>query len=357
METCQIKQRGGRRRRHENRGIPSVLRQCRIPKGKGDYRTLGIPTVLDRVIQQAIAQVISPLVEPHFSECSHGYRPHRSAQGAIKQFHEMAKKRGKNCTVVDCDLKQFFDTVNHQIMMQKLRDYLADEALLGLIHRYLKAGAITPTGNYVSSPEGVPQGGPLSPLLANILLNQLDNELHRREHDFVRYADDFVILCNSPKAGTRILKSISFYLDRILRLRVNVIKSRVVKLKEASFLGFRILRNKIRWTKQAQQKLKHSIKSLTGRSCGVSIRRRMRLLYWKQWKRPRTRRRNLLKLGASKDTVKMATRSRKALWRICNIEVVRFAMPNKWLANQGLVSLSDQWVKARYGTQESTKTT
>ena len=177
----------------------------------------------------------------------------------------------------------------------------------------------------------------------------------------------------------------------MLKLTVNVNKSRVVALKEASFLGFRILRNRIRWTENAQKKLKYQVKFLTGRSRGVSIqrvyhelrmfltgyanyymlgityaetreldhwiRRRMRLLYWKQWKRLRTRRRNLLKLGASKDTVKLATRSRKALWRICNVEVVRFAMPNKWLEEQGLVSLSDQWVKARYGAQESKKTT
>lgn len=385
-ETMMQKLRGGRYR-------PSPVKQCRILKSKGKknggYRVLGIPTVLDRVIQQAIAQVLSPFYEMQFSDHSYGYRPHRNALGAVEKMHHYALSRTNKCHVVDCDLKAFFDTVDHQKLMVKLRENVADRELLELLVKYLKAGAITAEGTFIKTPQGVPQGGPLSPLLANILLDELDSELESRGHDFVRYADDFVIMCESPRAGARILESVSEYLRIKLKLIVNTTKSKVVQLKDACFLGFKIYRRKIRWTEEAKKRFKSEVKRLTSRTRGVAagvvyydlrnylrgalnyylsgvtfrevreldqwIRRRVRLYYWKQWGRPRARRLNLIKLGAPRDKVKLASRSRKGAWRICNIEIVRNAMTNAWLEDQGLHSLEAQWVNARY-PQGSTKT-
>ncbi len=250
------------------------------------------------------------------------------------------------CPAVDCDLKAFFDTVDHQKLMARLRGRVADPALLALILRYLKAGAITREGRYEEQLGGVPQGGPLSPLLANILLDELDLELEERGHKFVRYADDFIILCRSQRAGQRILRSVRRFLSDRLKLIVNEAKSRVVKLAEASFLGFGIVRRRVRWTAKSLGRFKAQVRQITRRTRGHSpksviaelatyvrgafnyygpgvafgeareldrwFRRRARLYYWKQWGRPRTRRRKLLKLGVGRDEGKRLT---EPLWR------------------------------------------
>ena len=352
---------------------PSPVRRVEIDKDGGGKRALGIPTVLDRLIQQAIAQVLTPLYDPTFSEHSHGFRPMRSAHGAIREMLEEGNKMGTRCHVVDCDLQAFFDTVCHQKLMSRLRQRTTDLGLLALILKYLKAGAISREGKYEESLGGVPQGGPLSPLLANVLLDELDDQLEERGHSFVRYADDFVILCRSQRAGQRILRSVRRFLADKLKLIVNEAKSRVVKLAEASFLGFKIVRRKVRWTAKSQKKFKAKVKQITKRRRGHSpklviaelaqyvrgafnyyepgvgfgeareldrwMRRRVRLYYWKQWGRPRTRRRKLLKLGIRRDEVHMASRSRKGHWRMSHNSIVQRAMTDEWLRQQGVPSL------------------
>jgi RNA-directed DNA polymerase len=361
---------------------PAPVRRVEIDKDGGGKRILGIPTVLDRTIQQAIAQVLTPLYDPTFSEHSYGFRPGRSAHDAITEMAAMGKGVGGRCHVVDCDLEKFFDTVDDQKLMSRLRQRITDPGLLALILKYLKAGAISQQGHFEEQLRGVPQGSPLSPLLANILLDELDVELEERGHKFVRYADDFVILCRSPRAGERILRSVRKYLADELKLTVNEAKSRVVKLAEASFLGFKIVKGKVRWTTKSQRKFKAKVKQITKRTRGHSpktviaelqsylrgsvnyyqlgilfgeaceldgwLRRRMRLYYWKQWGRPRTRRRRLLKLGIGRHEVHMASRSRKGHWRMSHNSIVQRAMTNLWLAAQGVPSLEKLWVSIRY---------
>ena len=291
-------------------------------------------------------------------------------------------KRRPKCHVVDCDLQQFFDTVDHRKLMERLRESVSDHRLLGLIAKFLKAGVILPNGQFEETTQGVPQGGPLSPLLANVLLDELDRELEARRHRFLRYADDFVILCTSPRAGRRILESVRRFLRKRLKLIVNETKSKVVELSKAAFLGFQIFQGRVRWSRKSKERFIATVKQLTGRTRGVSprrvieeltrytrgalnyymigvrfaevrdldqwIRRRMRLYYWKQWGRPRTRRRNLLRLGIGRDEVHLASRSRKGPWRMSHTSIVNCALSVDWLQGQGVPSLEEQWIATRY---------
>lgn len=364
---------------------PAAVLRVMMPKASGGERPLGIPTVLDRVIQQAIAQVIGPLFEPHFSTHSYGFRPGRNARMALEDMVE-AHRDGLRFAA-DCDLKSFFDTVNHGLLMNRLARRIADRRVLRLIGRSLRAGGILPDGSREPTTCGVPQGGPLSPLLANVMLDDLDKELERRGLRFARYADDFLIFVRSQRAAQRVLRSISRFIERRLRLRINPIKTRVARLSACTFLGFELRRGKLHWTHAAVKRFKERVRERTKRSNGRNmtsriealkryvsgwlnyfghsrsyaevveldqwLRRRVRLCYWKQWKRPRTRRRHLLALGISRDEVKLATRSRKGYWRMAGNSIVQRALSKQWLWKQGVPNMRQQWIDLHYGASAS----